>query len=155
VKVGGWPGWLVVSEATERVEATLQDRITDLARARRFEDIKVWLERFLHLRGSGWKRGVFSMDPHLKNYGVIAERVVLLDAGGLTNSWSDIDERLGVENEFANPHVRLGLENTLRDRPDISQWFDARWRATVNGDAVRNHWPGELPTQVDEPSRPA
>ena len=69
VKVGGWPGWLVVSEATERVETTLQDRINDLARARRFDDIEVWLDRFLDLRRSGWKRGVFSADPHLKNYG--------------------------------------------------------------------------------------
>jgi hypothetical protein len=56
VKVGGWPGWLVVSEATERVEATLQDRINDLARARRFDEITVWLERFLELRGSGCQR---------------------------------------------------------------------------------------------------
>jgi hypothetical protein len=140
VKVGGWPGWLVVSEATERVEATLQDRINELARARRFDDIEVWLERFLDLRRSGWKRGVFSMDPHLKNYGVIADRVVLLDAGGLTDNWSEIDKRLGFQDEFDNPHVRLGLEMTLRDRPDISQRFDARWRATVNPEALRNYW---------------
>ena len=28
VKVGGWPGWLTVSEATERVEATLHQRFS-------------------------------------------------------------------------------------------------------------------------------
>jgi hypothetical protein len=112
------PGWLVVSEATERAEMTLQDRINDLARAQRFDEIEVWLERFLDLRKSGWKRGVLSLDAHLKNYGVIADRVVLLDAGGLTNDWPAIEQRLGVPDEFESPHVQLGLEMTLRDRPD-------------------------------------
>jgi hypothetical protein len=152
VKVGGWPGWLVVSEATERVETTLQDRINDLARALRFDDIEVWLERFLDLRRSGWKRGVFSMDPHLKNYGVMADRVVLLDAGGLTNHWPDIEKRLGRQDEFDDPHVQLGLEMTLRDRPDISQRFDVRWRAALNLEAVRNQWPRDLRTVADKPS---
>jgi hypothetical protein len=31
---------------------------------------------------------------------------------------------------------------TLRDRPDIAEWFDARWRAMVNLAAVRSRWPG-------------
>jgi hypothetical protein len=152
VKVGGWPGWLLVSEAMERVESTLRDRINDLARARRFDDIEVWLERFLDLRRSGWKHGVFSMDPHLKNYGVIGDRVVLLDAGGLTDNWQDIEKRLGLQDEFESPHVRLGLEGTLRDRPDISQRFDARWRATVNPDAVRSHWPEDIAIPAGEQS---
>ena len=141
VKVGAWPGWLVVSEATERVEATLQDRINELARALRFDEIELWLERFLELRRSGWRRGVFSMDPHLKNYGIIGDRVVLLDAGGLTDHWPEIDDRLSGQDELAAPHERLGLEMTLRERPDIAQRFDDRWRAIVNVDTVRSHWP--------------
>jgi hypothetical protein len=140
VKVGGWPGWLVVSEAMERVEMTLQDRINDLARALRFDEIEVLLERFLDFRKSGWKRGVLSLDPHLKNYGVIGNRVVLLDAGGLTNNWREIETRLGAEDEFTSPHVRLGLEMTLRDRPDIAQRFDARWRAAASVESVRSQW---------------
>jgi hypothetical protein len=144
VKVGAWPGWVVVSEATERVEATLHDRINDLARARRFDDIEVWLNRFLDLRQSGWKRGVFSLDAHLKNFGVVADRVVLLDPGGLTDHWPDIEERLGFVDEFTSPHIQLGLEMTLRDRPDISERFDARWRATVNPEAIRSHWPADV-----------
>lgn len=143
VKAGGWPGWLVVSEAVERVEMTLQDRINDLARARRFDEIEVWLERFLELRKAGWKRGVLSLDPHLKNYGVIADRVVLLDAGGLTNDWAEIEERLAAEDDFASPHVRLGLEMTLRDRPDLAERFDALWRAEMNAESVRDHWPSK------------
>ncbi len=146
VKVGAWPGWLVVSEATERVEMTLQDRINDLARARRFDEIELWLKRFLELRRSGWERGVFSMDPHLKNYGVVEDRVVLLDAGGLTNNWADIERRLGGYDEFDSPHIRLGLEMTLRDRPDIAERFDADWRATVNAGTIRNHWPRDVNT---------
>lgn len=142
VKVGGWPGWLVVSEATERVEMTLFDRINELARARRFDDMEMWLERFLELRKAGWQRGVFSLDAHLKNYGVTADRVVLLDAGGLTNRWSEIEHRLGFDDEFASPHVELGLEMTLRDRPDIAERFDAHWRANVNPEAVGRYWPG-------------
>jgi len=144
VRVAGWPGWVIVSEATERVEATLQDRINDLARSLRFDDIETWLDRFIDLRTSGWKRGVFSMDPHLKNYGVIGDHVVLIDAGGLTDNWTEIEERLAVPDEFSSPHERLGLEMTLRDRPDIAGRFDERWSATVSAQAVRSHWPKEL-----------
>ncbi|HTS25650.1 MAG TPA: hypothetical protein VMH81_07230 [Bryobacteraceae bacterium] len=154
VKVGGWPGWLVVSEAMERVESTLQDRINDLARSLRFDDIEVWLGRFLDQRVAGWQRGVFSMDPHLKNYGVIGDRVVLLDAGGLTNNWLDIQKRLGTQDEFDSPHVRLGLEMTLRDRPDIAERFDARWRATVNAEVVSRYWPCEFRPHEGEPVQP-
>ncbi len=154
VNVGGWPGWLVVCEATERVEMTLHDRINDLARARRFDDIEVWLERFLDVRQAGWKRGVFSLDAHLKNFGVTADRVVLLDAGGLTNRWSDIEAHLEFDDELASPHVRLGLEMTLRDRPDIAERFDARWRETVNPDVVRSHWPaGGAQPPAEEPPK--
>jgi len=141
VKVGAWPGWLIASEATERVETTLQDRINDLARALRFDDIEVWLERFLDLRKCGWQRGVFSMDPHLKNYGVVGDRVVLLDAGGLTDKWPEIETRLRNQEDFGSPHVRLGLEMTLRDRPDIAERFDERWRAMVNPETIRELWP--------------
>jgi hypothetical protein len=140
VKVGSWPGWLVVSEAVERVETTLQDRINDLARARRFGEIETWLDRFLEFRKAGWRQGVLSLDPHLKNYGVIGDRVVLLDAGGLTNNWREIEKRLGAEDEFSSPHVRFGLEFTLRDRPDIADRFNERWRATVSPEAVRQLW---------------
>ena len=143
VRVGGWPGWLVVSEAVERVEMTLQDRINELARSLRFDEVGVWLERFLDFRESGWKRGVVSLDPHLKNYGVIGDRVVLLDAGGLTNNWREIETRLGAEDDFESPHVRLGLEMTLRDRPDIAQRFDERWKATLNLEVLRACWPGD------------
>lgn len=141
VKVGRWPGWIVVSEATERVECTLHDRINELARSLRFDEVEVWLDRLLEARKSGWRRGVFSVDAHLKNFGVTADRVVLLDAGGLTNTWADVETRLNSEDRFSSPHERLGLEYTLRDRPDIAERFDANWRANVNPEVVRCHWP--------------
>jgi hypothetical protein len=144
VKVSGWPGWLVVSEANERVDTTLQDRMNELARALRFEEIEVWLERFIEFRKSGWRRGVLSLDPHFKNYGIIGERIVLLDAGGLTNNWQEIEHRLGREDEFVSPHIRLGLEMTLRDRPDIAQRFDERWRAAVSLESVESQWPKKV-----------
>lgn len=141
VRVKGWPGWLVVDEATERVEQTLDERINELARARRFDEIEIWLNRFLELRQAGWRRGVFSLDAHLKNFGVTGDRIVLIDPGGLTNRWEEIADRLGFEDEVQRPHAQLGLENTLRDRPDIAARFDARWKSTVNAEAVRGHWP--------------
>jgi hypothetical protein len=144
----------VVSEATERVETTLHDRINDLARARRFEEIEVWLERFLELRQAGWSRGVFSLDAHLKNFGVTTDRVVLLDAGGLTNSWSEIESRLQFEDEVDEPHARLGLEMTLRDRPDIAERFDTRWKACVNREVVTRRWPSDLPSTPRPNLRP-
>lgn len=145
VHIRDWPGWLIVSEATERVETTLHDRVNDLARSLRFDEIQVWLDRLLATRRAGWQRGVFSLDAHLKNFGVLGDRVVLLDTGGLTNRWPDIEGRLRVLDDFLSPHARLGLEMTLRDRPDIAERFDAQWRALVNPDSVRELWPAKRP----------
>ncbi len=141
VRVGGWPGWLIVSSATERVECTLLDRLSGLARARQFDEMETWLDRFLDLRQAAWQRGVFSLDAHLKNFGVTSDRVVLLDPGGLTDNWEEIADRLGFEDEITKPHAQLGLEFTLRDRPDIARRFDEKWKATVNPERVRSHWP--------------
>ena len=70
------------------------------------------------------------------------QRVVLLDTGGLTNRWSDIEERLGLEDEFLSPHAGLGLEMTLRDRPDIAECVSTRAGGRlVNPAAVRRIWP--------------
>ena len=140
VNVARWPGWLVVSEATERVETTLDQRINELARAMRFDEIEVWLNRFLDLRTAGWQLGLFSLDCHLENFGVTADRVVLLDSGGLTNRWADIERYFANADDFLKPHVALGLEMTLRDRPDIADRFDARWREMVNPAGIREQW---------------
>jgi hypothetical protein len=141
VRVPDWPGWLAVSEATERVETTLDERINELARSLRFDEIDVWLDRLLATRRAGWRLGVFSLDAHLKNFGVLGDRVVLLDTGGLTNRWPDIEARLQTLDEFLSPHALLGLQGTLRDRPDIAEKFDAQWRALVNADEIRRLWP--------------
>ena len=142
VQVRGWPGWLTVSEATERVEATLAQRLAELAKQRRYGEIEQWLDRFLKLRPRGWRRGLFSTDAHLKNFGVTEDRIVLLDAGGLTNRWEEIEQRLEYEEKrVRRPHLQLGLGPILRHRPDIAHRFDARWRKLVNREAVRRHWP--------------
>ncbi len=143
VSVAGWPGWLTVTEATERVEATLYRRLSDLARAGRFEKLEWWLDRFLELRQAGWQKGLFSVDAHLKNFGVTEGRVVLLDTGGLTNRWNHIEERLAFEGAAEEPHIRLGLAPLLAPRPDIAERFDTRWKATVNLAWVRQQWPGK------------
>lgn len=142
VKVGGWPGWLTVSEATERVETTLYDKLAALAHAGRFDELEQWLDRFLDLRQSGWSRGLFSVDAHLKNFGILADRIVLLDAGGLTNRWKEIEERLVFEEVVAEPHLQMGLGPLLGGRPDIAGRFNARWKSIVNRAVVRGLWPG-------------
>lgn len=141
VKVFGWPGFLTVSEATERVEATLDQRLSELSAAGRFEEVEAWLGRFLALRQSGWQRGVFSVDTHLKNFGVTGDRVVLLDHGGLTDSWAEIESRLCFEEVVSEPHIQLGLGPVLGARPDIAARFNARWREIVNPAAVRRYFP--------------
>ena len=141
VKVGGWPGWLTVHEATERVDATLQQRLAELARAGEFEHVEAWLDRFLDLRQSGWQRGLFSLDAHLQNFGVSGERIVLLDSGGLTDDWSEVEIRLSHEEVVDEPHIQLGLGPMLSSRPDIADRFNSRWKAVVNRDRVRDHWP--------------
>jgi hypothetical protein len=141
VRVAGWPGWLTVTEATERVECTLNEQLSKLAEAARFEEVEEWLDRFLDLRQSGWSRGLFSMDAHLKNFGVCGDRVVLLDTGGLTNRWTEIMDTLAYEEGVTEPHSRLGLGEVLKDRPDIAARFNARWKSLVNSAAVRDVWP--------------
>jgi hypothetical protein len=142
VRIGGWPGWLVVSGAAERVETTLHQKMIQLAAEDRFDELEEWLDRLLQRRQEGWRLGLFSLDAHLKNYGAIGERIVLLDAGGLTNRWREVEERLAAEESMAPPHVRLGLGALLADHSEIAQRFDERWKAGINSTVVRECWPG-------------
>lgn len=141
VEIGGWPGFLTVSEATARVEATLDAHLAQLAADKDFTALKLWLDRFLELRQSAWRRGLFSLDAHLKNYGVAGNRIVLLDPGGLTDQWSDVRERLVLEEVVAQPHVQLGLGVTLAGCPELAAAFDASWKEIVNRETVRKLWP--------------
>jgi hypothetical protein len=143
VKVGGWPGWLTASDAVERVEATLHQRLAELSLAGRFRELEQWLDRFLELRQSGWRLGLYSVDPHLKNFGVIGERVVLIDPGGLTDQWAEVESHLCFEDVASEPHVQLGLGGVLGSCSDVAERFNARWRAIVNADSVKLHWPVE------------
>ena len=143
VRVAGWPGRLTVSSATERVESTLHERLTRLAAQGRFDEIEIWLARFLDLRQSGWNRGLFSVDAHLKNFGVCGDRVVLLDTGGLTDRWTHILDHLASQQEVEQPHRRLGLGEVLKPRPDVARRFDAQWKALVNPEGVRERWPSD------------
>ncbi|MDZ4796804.1 MAG: hypothetical protein SGI92_01475 [Bryobacteraceae bacterium] len=143
VRVKGWPGWLVVEQAEERAECTLLDRLSELAGAGYFDDVEDLLCQFLEVRQAGWQRGLFSLDAHLKNFGIIGERIVLLDAGGLTNRWSEIESKLHQEHRhFEPPHHRLGLGPLLVARPDIAARFNARWKEAVNAPVVLRHMKG-------------
>jgi hypothetical protein len=137
VRIGGWPGWLTVDHAAERVESTLYQRLAELSQARRFHEVEVWLDRFLELRKAGWRTGLFSIDAHLKNFGVSADRVVLLDTGGLTDRWPEIEKRLEELERVAEPHVRLGLGEILKLRPDIAARFNTQWKRLVNREEVQ------------------
>lgn len=143
VQVSGWPGWLCVCEAVERMESTLHQRLVDLAAAGKFDEVERWLNRLLDLRQSGWRRGLFSVDAHLKNFGVCGDRVVLLDPGGLTDHWSEVESHLCFEEVNSEPHIQLGLGAVLGSRPDIADRFNDRWRAIVNIDHVREYWPDD------------
>ena len=138
VHVGGFLGCLTVTEATARVENTLHDHLSKL---RDPEEIHRWLNRFLDLRQSGWQRGLFSLDAHLKNFGVAGDRIVLLDSGGLTDQWDEVHERLVFEEVVTQPHVQLGLGPVLAAHPRIANDFDQRWKEIVNRESVLRHWP--------------
>jgi hypothetical protein len=143
VLTGGWPGWLTVHEATERVEDTLDRRLARLAEAGDFAAVERWLYRFLETRQGGWQLGVFSVDAHLKNFGVIGDRVVLLDTGGVTNRWQDINARLSRDEQVQEPHVQLGLAELLAGEPELARRFNERWKSLVNHASVREHWPAD------------
>jgi len=144
VRVDGWPGWLIVHEATERLESTLHQRLLDLAGAGRFDELEQWLDRLLELRQNGWRRGLFSVDTHLKNFGISGQNIVLLDAGGLTTTWTEIERRLDYEETAGEPHRQLGLGTALQNRPDLAARFNARWKAIVNREHVLLQWLGDL-----------
>ncbi len=141
VKVSGWPGWLVVTEATERVEETLYDRLKRLAAERKWNEVERWLERLLELRRAGWRRGVFSVDAHLKNFGVIQNRVVLIDSGGLTDRWEDVERYLASVAKNGPVWRQFGMEEILAGSPELAQRFDARWRALTAPESMRDLWP--------------
>jgi hypothetical protein len=136
VLVDGWPGWLTICEATERVETTLDRRISQLADDGKFAEVELWLNRLLDTRLRGWRTGLFSMDAHLKNFGVVDDRVVLLDTGGLTDRWSDIQERLAKDEQVEEPHVQLGLGAVLASQPEIARRFNERWKSMVNRETI-------------------
>lgn len=141
VRIGGWPGWCTVAEATERVESTLDARLRALAAAGRFDEVEMWLQRLVDARQHGWSHGVFSTDAHLKNWGVVGDRLVLIDAGGLTANWPEIERKLENEESLRPPHARLGLDTVLAGRPDIAARFDEAWHAAVSSEGVREQWP--------------
>lgn len=141
VKVTGWPGWLVVTEATERVEETLYDRLKKLAAEGKWNEVERWLERLLELRRAGWRRGVFSVDAHLKNFGVIQSRVVLIDSGGLTDRWEDVERHLASMSKNGSAARQFGLEEILAGAPELAERFEARWRELTSPESLRDLWP--------------
>ena len=145
VRIGGFPGWLMVSDAVERLDLTMHEKMTLLAREGRFQELEEWLDRFLQARQDGWRKGLFSLDAHLKNYGIIGERIVLLDTGGLTNRWFEVERRLEAEEAILRPHLHLGLGPMLARHPEIAQRFDRKWKSAVNLDMARNCWPRDQP----------
>lgn len=141
VEVSGWPGWLVVTEATERVEETLYDRLKKLVAEEKWNEVERWLERLLELRRAGWRRGVFSVDAHLKNFGVIQNRVVLIDSGGLTDRWEDVERHLASVAKNGPASRQFGLEEILAGAPELADRFDARWRDLTAPQSMRDLWP--------------
>jgi hypothetical protein len=121
----------------------LYQHLSALAASQRFDEVELWLHRYLELRQSGWNRGLFSVDAHLKNFGVCGDRLVLLDTGGLTDRWTHILDHLAYEQQVAEPHKRLGLGEILQTRPDVAGRFDRAWKSLVNPDAVRERWPSD------------
>jgi len=140
VLVGGFPGWLTVHEATEKVDTTLDRLLRDFAHQGDFAAVEFWLDRYLETRQNGWRHGLFSVDAHLKNFGVIGDRIVLLDAGGLTDRWQDIEEKLEKDEQVLEPHKALGLGEVFESQPELARRFDERWRELVNRDRVALHF---------------
>ena len=83
---------------------------------------------------------MFSLDAHLKNFGVSGERIVLLDAGGLTDRWEEVERRLELEEVIAQPHIQLGLGDVLGGQAEMARRFDRRWKEIVSREGVERHW---------------
>jgi hypothetical protein len=124
-----------------------------LARSGRFTEMEEWLDRLLEARRAGWRRGLFSMDAHLRNYGAIDDRIVLLDSGGLTREWSEVEQWLATGESSGRPSIRLGLEPILRGHPEIAARLDRRWNATVNLSVIRANWAADVASEKCDPAR--
>jgi hypothetical protein len=61
----------------------------------------------------------------------------------VTNRWQDISARLSKDEQVQEPHIQLGLESLLADRPEVAQRFNERWKQMVNIESVREHWPDD------------
>jgi hypothetical protein len=103
--------------------------------------VEVWLNRYLELRQRGWEHGLFSLDAHLKNFGIRDDEILLLDLGGLTDDWREVESRLSVEEVVAQPHIQLGLGDILGPEPDLAARFNLRWKEIVCREGVLRHWP--------------
>ncbi len=147
VKVEGWPGELIVEEATERVEETLDRRLARLARAGEYDQVELWLERLLICRQRGWQVGLYSLDAHLNNFGVAGDHVLLIDHGGLTNRWEQVEKHLAELRAIRQPHLHLGLGSVLAGRTELAERFNARWREMVSEENVRKLWPKQARAQ--------
>jgi hypothetical protein len=75
---------------------------------------------------------------------VTGDRIVLLDPGGLTDNWAEVEGRLSFEEVVSEPHIQLGLGSVLGARPDIAARFNTRWKALVNRSNVSDRWAGAL-----------
>jgi hypothetical protein len=131
---------MMAASAEERAECSLIQKLETLATLGQFDEIEIWLNRFIEFRRRAWSEGVFSADPHLKNYGVIGKRIVLLDFGGLTMDLKVVEDHLQETNGHRRPDQRLRLEKILEKRPDIAGRFNANWDNLMQLSVVRDAW---------------
>ncbi|MDP3702978.1 MAG: hypothetical protein Q8R78_01100, partial [Candidatus Omnitrophota bacterium] len=142
VRINRWPWQMVVEEVFPRAERTLVDQLRSLARAGDFAAIHAWLRRYLEAQPRLWRLGAFSPPLAMpEDYAVVADRVVLVDNGALTDNPAQIRHILEAEEQKHTAYFHYLLSAALPERPGLVQQFVRELHQLFQPAVIRSYWP--------------
>ena len=140
IRTARWGRRRTVTTAYQRVDRTLWDEALRCGRLGRVDELDRWLDRFLSFQIMLWRRGVlFAASNPYENHGVLGDRLVLLDHGGLIEDPRTIRLSLDTVRTRWLEQTR-DLYTTARSTASCEP-FGQRLSDLLQPSAVRMHWP--------------
>ncbi|MBZ0165314.1 MAG: rhomboid family intramembrane serine protease, partial [Candidatus Omnitrophica bacterium] len=142
VRLAGHLFSVTTTQVVERADNTLHDHLAMLVAEGRVEEAKEWLDRFLRMQVMLWEMGLFEYTFQPGNYGVIGQRLVLLDHGEMTNRHDEINVKLARWHDEAYVWTVSSFERAFGpEHQDIVQEYFERMTRLINKEAIEQHWP--------------